>query len=461
MGNDRVRELRKNTLIIAVSNICSKAIVFVLAPLYSFFLTTEQYGSMDLITTTISLLGPFVCFDIYEATFRYTSDKKYAPEKVLSSSFAVEFVGIAIELILVAFLSILKIGGQYVLYVGIVVGLETIISILRQFARGRSQMKTFAATSIVEAIVLLLSNGCFMFILKKGLQGWLISYLLSRIAGMIYLMLATKAFHFLSVYAIDRHYIRTFINFCIPLVPTATMWWIMNASDRYLLAFFIGNAATGIYSVANKLPSILSVFENVFYQSWQTTAINSLHDEHRDDFYSSILTKYILVFSIGTLAILVVVKPAIQLLFAPEYEKAWYCLPFLLLSVVFHAAGGNLGSLYTVFKQTKGALYSTIVGALTNIILNIFLIPVLGIVGAAITTLIGYVATYIYRWFDVRKFVTLRLNHKVLWPVYIALPVQCALYYWNTPLSYVLRALIALVVVLCNYKMLIGLIVRR
>ena len=83
--NSRVAELGRNTMIIAVANIGSKAIAFILAPLYSFYLTVEQYGTMDLIVTTVGLIVPFFCLDIFEATFRYASDKNYDGGQTLSS----------------------------------------------------------------------------------------------------------------------------------------------------------------------------------------------------------------------------------------------------------------------------------------------------------------------------------------------------------------------------------------
>lgn len=69
------KELRRNTIIIAIANMGSKLIMFILAPLYSYYMNTAEYGTMDLISTTVGLLVPVLCLDIYEATFRFSSDK--------------------------------------------------------------------------------------------------------------------------------------------------------------------------------------------------------------------------------------------------------------------------------------------------------------------------------------------------------------------------------------------------
>ena len=459
MDREHVNELKKNTLIIAIANLGSKAIVFFLAPLYSFFLTTEQYGTMDLITTTAGLLVPFVCFDIFEATFRYSSESSYEKEKVLSSSLAVTAVGSAVACIVMVLTAVFGNNTKYVLFTGFFAIIEAINSVIRQFARGKKQMGVFAFSGVVDALGLLASNivsfrGLSIIFLR-------VSYLIGKVLATGYLIISTKSYRYFSIKKIDKNYIKQFVKFCVPLLPTATMWWIMNASDRYVIAFFLGASATGIYSVANKIPAILSVFENVFYQAWQTTAIGVLNNKDRDEFYSRILTNYILLISTGTITLLVIVKPVINILFAKEYSEAWICLPALLVGIIFHAIGGNLGSLYTVFKQTKGAFVSTLLGALVNTGLNFIIIPAIGIGGAALTTLIGYIVTYVYRWFDVKKFVKLKLEQKRLIPIYIALPIQCVLFYWDIPISYILRTIIALVVILCNYKTLIGLIVRR
>lgn len=86
MDKKTYSELKRNTIIIAISNLGSKAISFILAPLYSYYMTTAEYGTMDLITTTVGLLFPFVCIDIFEATFRFANDQKYNEKTVLSTS---------------------------------------------------------------------------------------------------------------------------------------------------------------------------------------------------------------------------------------------------------------------------------------------------------------------------------------------------------------------------------------
>lgn len=439
-------ELKVNTIIIAIANIGSKAIAFILAPLYSYYLTTEQYGTMDLITSTAALLVPFICFDIYEATFRFSSDKQYDEKRVFSSSMAVLVPGSIIFLLVIVTSLLLNDNSYLIIYTGFYVLLDALNNVMSQFLRSRNQMKSFALTGVINSIIVFLMNLLFLVYLKNGLNGWLVSFLLGKIAVTFYLFYSVRIFKNFSFAYVDKAYIKRFLKFCAPLVPTAIMWWIMNVSDRYMITFFIGTAATGIYSVATKLPSILSVFENIFYQAWQTTAINTLDDVDRDKFYSTIFNNYIIILGIAILGILIVAKPMVLFLFAENYASAWICMAPLILGVLFHALSGNLGALYSVFKNTKGAFYSTMVGAVANIILNIIFIPIWGITGAALTTLIGYIVTLLYRWRDIKQFVDLKLDYKNLLPYFILIPIQLTLYYVPGISSYILRIIILLLV---------------
>lgn len=151
---------------------------------------------------------------------------------------------------------------------------------------------------------------------------------------------------------------------------------------------------------------------------------------------------------VGLLGILVITKPMILVLFAEEYASAWLYVPLLILSVVLHALNGNLGSLYSVFKDTKGALYSTLIGAVTNIILNIIFIPVLGIMGAALNTLLGYFVTIVYRWFDTKKFANITLNIRELYIYVLLVGIQLFLYYISGIWSYIVRCIILIVLLI-------------
>lgn len=455
--DQELRNLKKNTAVIAIANIGSKGISFILAPLYSFFMSTAEYGTMDILNTTISLLFPILCFDIYEATFRYSSDNRYSDRKVLNTSLRV--CGPACVLSILAFVTSFAIApNNYFAAVPVCVCLSSINCVFAQYLRGKQRIKQFAFSGVVSAVSLLAMTVFFMIVLKMGLIGWVLSYAVSKVFELAYLLMADHNYQDISWKEYDRIYMKEFLKYSLPLMPTTIMWWVMNMSDRYVLAGLLGVSTTGIYAVAAKIPGILSLFENIFYQAWQTTAINKAEDENRDGFFSRVFQNYMTVLVIGVLGLLIISKSAIHLLFAEDYHEAWIYLPPLIIGVVVHALNGNLGSLYAVYKKTNGALISTSLGAIINITLNFLIIPYMGIMGAALTTLLGYCVTFLYRWFDTKKFLNISIDKKEMIMLLTITAVQLMLYYINNYYSYGIRIVLLIAAIIWKRHILIEII---
>ena len=443
-------ELKRNTIIIGISNIGSKAISFILAPLYSYYLSTSQYGTMDLITTTVGLIMPLLCLDIFEATYRFASDKKYNDKVVFSSSMSLCMFMSIIAFVIVGLINFCAIAPNAVLFSILLAVLDANYQVMSQFARGQNKMRIFALSGVINSLFLLISDIIFMVLLRYELVGWMIAYIFGKVIACVYVWWSANLKQFFSFKSVCKEFYKEAARYALPLLPNTMMWWVMNASDRYMIAMYLGTTANGIYAVANKMPSLISVFENIFYQAWQTSSINALEDKSRDKFYSNVFKNYFSVLVLGVLVLLLVLKPVTIRLFAHGYEEAWMSTAILVVAVMFHALSGNLGTLYGTFKSTKGALITSIIGAATNIVLNMIFIPRWGIIAAAITTLIGYIVVLIYRWCDVKKFVNLTINPMfvIFWLSVIA--IQFVLYYVSGIVSYIIRAVIIVIALYYN-----------
>ena len=328
MSNKELSVLRRNTMIIAIANLGSKAIGFILAPLYSFYLSTSEYGTMDLITTTAGLLMPLLCLDIYEATFRFASENDYDKKIVFSSSVSLSAAVSLCVTLITLFLKLTADLPNVVLYAVLASAIDANYMVLSWFARGDAKMKVFAFSGVVNSLFTLILNGLFLIMIKMGLHGWIASYLIAKIVACIYVIVRVKAWELFSFNYLNSKFYSSALKYCIPLLPTASMWWIMNASDRYMVAFFIGTAGNGIYAVANKLPALLSVFEGIFYQSWQTSAFNTVNDKNKENFYSSVFINYLCILVVGVLALFIVLKPFIIFLFEQSYADGSACARF-------------------------------------------------------------------------------------------------------------------------------------
>lgn len=427
--NDIVSELKKNTLIIGIGTFGSKAIAFILAPIYSHYLSTTEYGTMDLVSTTVALLLPIIMADIYESVFRFTSDPKEDNNYVLTNCFLVALMGASIGLLLIYPISLFYNNILIIIIAYLYMILDGFTLIFSWYERGCGKISVFAFSGIINSVCQLFFALLLIVIFKYGLNGWFLGFFLAKLATFIYLLVNVKPLKVIKKEYIDKSYQIRLLKHCIPLMPTAIMWWVMNVSDRYVICMFLGVAANGIYSVSNKIPSILNAFENIFYQAYQTTAINSLNDKNRNRFYSNIFNNYFIFMLLGYIGILLVSRPVIIYLFDSSYAEAWLYIPPLLAGAVVHAIASNLGSYYVLFYQTKGAFTTSVWGAIINIILNIALIPHFGMMAAALTTLAGYLLMFLLRWRDIKKFIIISPNYKRIFLIVLLAVIQTFLYF--------------------------------
>lgn len=448
------KTLKRNTVVIAISNIGSKAISFILAPLYSYYLSTDQYGTMDLIITTCGLILPIICLDIYEAVFRYANSDDYPRETVLSTSLSlwgVETI-IVIGCLLVSFyvVSIPLFVIVSILYAEI----DSYYQIVNQYVRGTNKIKQFAISGIINSILLLVCNIIFVVIINRGLTGWIISFFVAKIACCLYVSIVSNVNDCFSLKNISAEYLRSALFYCIPLLPNSLMWWIMNLSDRYFIVLYAGLSVNGIYAVASKVPSLLSLVENIFFQSWQTSAINLMDNSEKDRYISRVFEDYMIVLSIAVLGVLSILRPIINI-FSGEYHSAWVCSGLLVVSVMIHALGGNLGAVFAAQKKTAYDLYTSLAGAITNIVLNIVLVPKWGLVAAAITTLISYLVVLFLRWIYIKKSIRLDITPQKVIVCVLILAIQLIFYYWGNTYNLILMLVTFLGYLVVNRKTII------
>ncbi len=140
-----------------------------------------------------------------------------------------------------------------------------------------------------------------------------------------------------------------------------------------------GVAQNGIYSMSYKIPTILMVVQNIFAQAWQISAVKEYEKKkEKEQFFSIIYKMYNLLMVLGTAILIITTKILARFLYGNEFYEAWRCVPILLLSIVFGALSGFIGTVFSATKDSKAYARTTIIGATTNIILNFILIPLMG-----------------------------------------------------------------------------------
>lgn len=411
---DSYKKLAKNSFVFAIGTMGSKLILLLLVPLYTYYLTTEEYGITDLIITTTSLLFPIISANIFDSVLRFVMEKDESKEKVITNAFFVSLIGIGIFFVLYPFIRIVVSDVSLVNYFYIILIFQIFQTILGQFTRAVGEVRSFALNGIVMAIVTGVSNVILLTFFQLGIDGYLISIILSNVISIFYLSLKVKILSQIHFSLIDYAFIKKMLKYCIPIIPNSIMWWLINASNRYFILFFVGASANGIYAVANKIPNILSLVGTVFYQAWQLSAIEEYKNKNNSIFYSKIFGIYSAVLLLGSSFIILLSRFIMQVFMAEQYYEGWKVIPFLLLSVVFSSLSSFLGANYLAAKQTNGVFKTSMYGGLVSLILNAILVPSMGIQGSAIGTMISFALMCYIRLIDTKKFIELKIDIK-LW----------------------------------------------
>lgn len=435
---DSYKKLIGNSFIFAVGRLSSKLISFLLVPLYTYYLSTTEYGTVDLVITTVGMLLPVVSASMFDAVLRFIMDNKTDADRIMMNALNVSVIGFIVSLLFYPIILRLDLigGNTLVLFMYIILFLQILERIFAEYTRAIGEVKKFA----INGIILTLSTGIFnvMFLVgfELGVPGYFLAIILANIISIFYLIISTKAHTHFDFSLIKTNDMRILLLYSVPLIPNALMWWLINASSRYFIRYYISVSANGLFAVASRVPTLINIVTQVFMQAWQLSAIEEYESETKSTFYSNVFNYLSSVLFLGTSAIIVILKPMFNVLFAAEYYEAWIVVPFLLLGAVFSSFSGFLGTNYIAAKETKGVFKTSVYGGIVSIVLNFILISSFGLVGAGISSMLSFIVMWILRYYDTRKFIQMDINWNVFIPNLILITIQILLLVANLSTSF-------------------------
>ena len=447
----KYKKLGKNIGLITVGNFASKMLSFFLIPLYTAILTTEEYGIADLMTTTVQLISPFFTLVISESVMRFALDQEKDPRQVLSAGLTVLLSGFVI---MCAFSPLLLLNHDLAPYYGLFLLYYlavTLHSIVSQFVKGIEHVFIYSLCGVLQTAAFIFLNVLFLVVLGIGVYGYLLSLILSNFVAVIVLFCGVKGWKYIvPLKSLDKTLLREMLRYSIPMVPNSLSWWISNSSDKYMLTAFVGVAATGVYSVAQRIPSLFAVISSIFIGAWQISAIEDFGSDASRAFYSDIYQKYSSLCIILVSVLICFSKWIGAILFSKSFFEGWIYVPLLVFAFLFQAMSGYLGTIYTSAKKTKMLFVSTVIAAAANIVLNAVLIPIIGIQGAAIATFASYFLIWAIRLYDSRKILHLDIHFKSDFLSYLLIMVQIILMIRNTSQSMAAAFILLAFVLLLN-----------
>lgn len=405
----KYKSLVSNTAIFAIGNILVKLISFILMPLYTSVLTTEQYAVSELLNSLIEIVLPIMTLCSIEALYRFSIDENADYKAIYMNTFYTVIVGIVI-VVSVCF-CVQKIGGYpYAMAFARLYTMVVFYNLSTQFARGLGYSKIFVLSGIINSIALVVANVYLLVIRSGGVMEYLNSFAIAYMVAGVFAFVAAKEYRFFSIGYRDFLLYKSMICYSIPSVPNMLAWWINSISSRYIIMFFWGNSLAGMYTAASKLPAIVNLVSSVFQQAWQYSTAREITDKDKDDFFSDVFKFYSAVCYVCC-SILIIMTPFIaKLLFQKEFYVAWKYVPFLLVAATIGCFSTFYGTFFNAVKKNVVLMTSTILGAVINLCFNVMLVPKYGIMAASIVSMVSYLVVTAIRIVCVRKYVIIKTD---------------------------------------------------
>ena len=395
--DNKSKSLLKNLGILTISNFASKILVFLLVPLYTNILSTTEYGTYDLVVSTVSLLAPILSLNIVDAVMRYMMEKNCNKSEVAMIGMKYILYSVVIVAFMLVVLSRFDIWRE-INELAIYIFFYYLFYILNQYfiqlSKGVEKVKEMGIAGAMGTITMIITNVLFLLVFHWGLPGFFLANILSLAIPVVYFFVQLKYWTLLINFKTNKKLTRKMLIYCTPLIASVVGWWVNSGSDKYVVTFFCGVAVNGVLSVAYKIPSILNTIQGIFIQAWQISAIKEFGEENTAKFYGNtfVLTNVLMCAICSWLIILT--RPLAHLLYAKDFYDAWRFVPFLLISSVLNCASGFLGSILSAKKDSKSMAMSAVYGVGVNLVLNIAFVYFIGAQGVTIATVIASFIIY-------------------------------------------------------------------
>ena len=453
----RQKDLARNTAILTVGKVCTQCISFFLLPLYTAILSAEDYGTFDLFVTYATLLLPLINWQLDQGLFRFMLDyrgNKDEQKKLFSTLLLSSTVQNIIYVVLfICIEPFLKIENAYFLLLYVV--LQVYNALFLQFVRGLGYSIKYTIASFISASATTVLNVIALVFLRMGLQGLFVSTLTAQLLTLVYLVISSRSWEYFSLKNARIGIFKRVGTYSIPLIPNNLAWWVVNASDRTIISHFLGTAANGIYSVANKFPNVFINFYNILNLSWTETVSLHYNDEDRDEFLTDTMTSLVKLFVAACLGIVACMPFVFPIMVNAKYSAAYNQILILMYAMLFRVLVGLYSCVYVAQKNAKKIAYTSISAAIINITVDLLLINKIHVFAASLSTLIAFLSMFIVRYIDVNKAVHMRIKKPIaIGSILLSIMLVGTYYCNNKVIQFVALCITALYAVVTNMDLL-------
>ena len=395
-----LRRLATTGAAYTAASILSKVIAVALLPLYTRYLSTEDYGAAEVLFAAVVSASIIVRFGLIEAILRFYYLDDENPERVVRSTFAGLFwlstLGVLVALPFAEPLSELllpdaeKLGGSAPELVRIaIVGLwvltmwEFMLTLFRLDERARA----FFVTTILNVVAVITLTVILVVGLDEGARGLLLGSYATGAAFV--LVLIALQWRRLSL-RFDPALLRRLFRFGLPTMPAEVSLYALNFVDRLIIVRSLGLAEAGLYSLGVKFAQAVNVLVRGFQLAWPPLAYSIRDDGEARRTYATVVTLFVAGCSFVVAGMWLFSRWIVRALADPKFFDSYEVIGLITVAVTLYALYLVLVVILGRTGRTEFNLPAAIAALVVNVVLNLLLVPSLEIVGAALALVASY-----------------------------------------------------------------------
>lgn len=431
--------------LVGITNILISLSSLIFIPIITKSFSTAEYGIWAQVLTTISLLPNIANLGLPYTMVRFLSSEH--DKNKFKQSFYPMITTTTISTLIICGLFLvfsgpiadgLFDGNLKILRITIFISFFACINLmLITYYRTVQKMKRYSLYLILQSYI-----GVFVCIyltmhhysLDTVVWGYFTGYFA------VFLMMSVNITRYLG-FGFKFDTLKEELKFSLPTVPSNVSSWVVDSSDKYVISIILGSAAVGWYSPGYSLGSILLMFLSPFavilpavlpeyYENGGMKQVNN---------FLKYSMKYYLLLTIPAAVGLSILSKSL-LLSITTFDIAnhgYIITPFVAIGAIFMGLYGITNNILILEKNTGVLGKLWIFVSVFNVVLNIIIIPYMGILGAAIATLISYAFAYIFTAIISKRYMDLPFEHKSTIKIIVAAMIMGFVVYLINPIGIV------------------------
>lgn len=431
-----IKKLAGQTAVYGLSSIVGRLFNYLLTPLYTYLFLPEEYGVVTEFYAYVSFLVVILTYGMETAFFRFT--KEGESEKIYSTSLSSLVLSSIVFTVLGLIFSpqianAIQYSGniEYVSWFVLILALDAVSSLPMANLRRENKALLFAGVNLGSIVVNLGINLFFIALCKPLYESGSDSvfaefynpsigigyiFIANLVASGFKLLVLLPEFKVLKT-GFSSKIFKTMLLYGLPILIGSLAGIVNETVDRVLLKYLlipeIGKEASmaqlGIYGACYKVSILITLSVQAFRYAAEPFFFKASTESDAKNTYAKVLFYFTLFLSVVFLVISLFLDQ-FMLFVGEEYRVGKSVVPILLMANIFLGIYYNLSVWYKVTDHTKFGAVIGVVGALITIVGNFLLIPEIGYVGSAITTLVCYFSMVLISYFLSRKYFPVNYN---------------------------------------------------